>query len=280
MYRRNDNSLDVYHETHTYNNATASVGATWQATPGFSVSANTGTAWRTPSVSELYIKGIHLSAASYELGDSTLKSERSLNTNLSFKYTSARLFAQVNLYDNEINNYIYAKPALQGITLVSGTYPVFNYTQANVRLRGLDAEINYTFLTSFTIIAKAAIVRGFNKSIHDYLVFMPADRLDNTIRYKLPDSKHFLQNYVSLQYVHVATKTRVPPNSDHVAPPPGYGLLNYSMGTDLPLKKHLLNISFTVENLTNVAYRDYLNRFRYYADDLGINFILRTKMNF
>ncbi|OMP75177.1 TonB-dependent receptor [[Flexibacter] sp. ATCC 35208] len=280
VYRRNDNSLTVYTQTHTYNNLTGSAGATFQITPDLSVSANTGSAWRAPSVSELYIKGIHLSAASYEIGDSTLQSERSINNSISFKYTGQKLLVQLNLYDNEINNYIYAKPSLTGITLVSGTYPVFQYTQANVRLRGLDAEINYQLLAPLAIISKTAIVRGYNKTIHDYLIFMPADKFDNTLKYQIPNRSKFKQNFINLQYVYTARQTRVPPNSDYAAPPAAYGLLNYSMSTQLPLHKNLLDISFSVDNLTNVAYRDYLNRFRYYADDLGISFILRTKLTF
>jgi iron complex outermembrane receptor protein len=271
VYRRNDNSLFVYNNTSTYQNVTASIGATWRPAEHFSISANTGTAWRAPSVNELYIKGIHLSAASYEVGDSTLRSERSFNTSLSFKYHTEKLFVQLNLYDNEINNFIYAKPSLQPISLVSGTYPMFTYTQANVRLRGLDAEFNYTFLKNFTFISKTSLVRAFNKTIHDYLVFMPADRFDNTLKYTTPS--HL---YLGLQYVKVSKQTRVPPNSDYVAPPAGYGLVNSSLGMDI--KK--FNIDFSVENLTNVAYRDYLNRFRYYANDLGINFVLRTKFTF
>jgi iron complex outermembrane receptor protein len=280
VYRRNDNSLFVYNNTHTYQNVTASIGSTFQATEHFSISANTGTAWRAPSVNELYIKGIHLSAASYEVGDSTLKSERSFNTSVSFKYNTEKLFAQINIYDNEINNFIYARPSLQPITLVSGTYPMFTYTQADVRLRGLDAEIDYTFLKKLTLISKTSLVRAFNKTIHDYLVFMPADRFDNALKYSWVSGKKIKQPYISLQYVKVSRQNRVPPNSDYVAPPPGYGLLNSSMGCDLQAGKHFLNINFSVDNLTNVAYRDYLNRYRYYADDLGVSFVLRTKLSF
>lgn len=279
-YRRNDNSLFVYNETHTYSNATGSVGATYHFNDHFSASANVGTGYRTPSVSELYIMGIHLSAASYEIGDSTLKSERSVNSTLSLKYSSSKLFAQLNLYDNEINNYIYAKPSLQPITIISGTYPLFNYTQANVRLRGLDAEADYEFLPGLKILSKASMVRAFNKTIHDYLIFMPADRYDNTLKYTFHDLGNWHSPYLSLNYLLVRKQNRVPPNSDYEAPPPGYGLLNTSLGSDIHLGKQLLRLDFTVNNLTNVAYRDYLNRFRYYTDDLGISFILRANITF
>jgi iron complex outermembrane recepter protein len=274
-YRRNDNSLVVYNETHTYNNLTGTVGAAYHFNDHFSVNANVGTGWRTPSVSELYIKGIHLSAASYEIGDSTLKSERAINSTLSFKYQTSKLFAQLNLYDNEINNYIYAKPALQPITIISGTYPLFNYTQANVRLRGMDAEADYNVLAHLKLISKASLVRAFNKTIHNYLIFMPADRYDNTVQYTFAHGP-----YISLNYLLVRKQNRVPPNSDYEPPPPGYGLFNASAGSDVHIGKQTLRLNFSVNNLTNVAYRDYLNRFRYYTDDLGISFILKANYTF
>ena len=42
------------------------------------------------------------------------------------------------------------------------------------------------------------------------------------------------------------------------------------------LKKHGLE----VDNILNTAYRDYLNRQRYFADDLGRNFRIQLKLNY
>lgn len=280
VYRRDETTLYLYQNTHTYANATATGGATYQLGGRFSVNANIGTAWRAPSVNELYINGIHLSAASYERGDSTLQSERSINTTLSFKYTAPRLFVQVNLYNNQINHYIYAKPLLQSIHIISGTYPLFQYTQQDVRLRGVDAEADWDFTKHFTLVSKAAVVRGFNKSIHDWLVFMPADHFDNQLQYHFTSGNTWLQPYVSLQYAYTARQSRVPPNSDYVAPPAAYGLWNASLGSDIAIGKRTLRADLTVNNLTNVAYRDYLNRFRYYTDDLGASIVLRLSTSF
>ncbi|HEY0271623.1 MAG TPA: TonB-dependent receptor [Chitinophaga sp.] len=280
VYRRDETNLYLYQNTHTYANVTATGGATYHFSERFSLNANVGTAWRAPSVNELYINGIHLSAASYEKGDSTLQSEHSINSTLSARYTGPKLFAQLNLYDNEINNYIYAKPLLQDIHIISGTYPLFQYTQQNVRLRGFDAEVDYDFLRHFTLVSKTSIVRGFNKTIHDYLIFMPADRFDNQLKYAFTGSSTWLKPYLSLQYVYVAKQTRVPPNSDYVPPPAAYGLWNTSLGSDIALGKRVLRADLTVNNLTNVAYRDYLNRFRYYTDDLGRSVVLRLSTSF
>ncbi|MFT3701282.1 MAG: TonB-dependent receptor [Agriterribacter sp.] len=280
VYKLNDNTLQTYHNTHIYRNVTGTIGSSYRFSDKFSVSGNIGSAWRAPSVNELYINGIHLSAASYEKGDSSLRSERSYNFTFSSRYETAKFYAEVVLYDNIINNFIYAKPALQPITLISGTFPLFNYTQANVNLKGVDLELQYTPVNVLSINSKVSVVRGWNKDIHDYLIYMPADRFENTLKYQ-PGNWNAIQHcYISLQNVSILRQTRVPPNSDYVPPPKGYSLFNASAGFEYPVKHKTLSVELAAYNIINVAYRDYLNRFRYYADDLGINVVLRTKLIF
>jgi len=280
VYRLDNNTLTAYHNTSDYENTTGTVGASYRINEKLSLSANIGTAWRAPSVNELYIDGIHLSAASYEKGDSSLHSERSYNFTVSGKYEVDRFSAEVVLYDNIINGFIYAKPSLTPITLISGTFPLFNYTQADVNLKGFDLELKYTFLKHLSIDSKTAIVRGWNKSADDYLIFMPADRLDNSIRYELEQVHALSHVFVSVGNVTVFRQTRVPPRSDYVDPPAGYSIYNANLGCEWPMGNKTLSLDLGAYNLTNVAYRDYLNRFRYYADDLGRNIALRAKLSF
>ena len=64
-------------------------------------------------------------------------------------------------------------------------------------------------------------------------------------------------------------------------PPDAYHLLNLNTSIDLPLgDKTNLGIGLLVDNLLNTNYREYLNRQRYFADDLGRNFILQLKLNY
>lgn len=279
-YFLNNTTLVPYHQTHDYSNVTATVGATYRFSNEFSVNANVGSAWRAPSVNELYIKGIHLSAASYEQGDSLLKSERSYDFTASMKYEGKKFAGEMVLYDNIINHFIYARPTLQPITMISGTYPFFQYTQENVNLKGVDLDMTYNFISHFSLESKTSLLRAWNRTAKDYLVFMPADRFDNTLKYSLPAFKKLKDPYVSLQNITVSKQTRVPPNSDYVDPPPGYSLFNANVGFTCFVSKMPLNIDLGVYNMTNVAYRDYLNRFRYYADDLGINIVLKMKITF
>ena len=279
-YQLNAVSLVNFSTLNIFQNVTATAGATYKPNEKFSVAINGGNAWRSPSINELFINGIHLSAASYEKGDSTLRSEKSYNISLSAKYETDKLYIEASPYNNIINGYIYAKPALQPITLISGTYPYFKYTQQNVNLSGLDFELRYKVFTHFSLDSKTTIVRGWNKTIHDYLIFIPADRFSNSLQYDLANGGHVKNIYIKIENVSVLKQTRVPPNSDYVDPPPGYSILNASAGFELPLTHIKFLIDLAAYNFTNIAYRDYLNRFRYYAADLGINIVLRTKIIF
>lgn len=281
VYQRNQTTLGLYHSTFDYSNASGTVGAGYRFSSRFSAKVNVGTGWRAPSINELYIHGVHFSAATYELGDSTLSSEHSFNTTLNVHYASGSFQADLDVYDNEIDHFIYAKPTLEPVTIISGTYPAFQYTQDNVRLSGFDLEASYGFLKHFDITSKTGMVRGFNKSIHDYLIQMPSDRFDNTLAYRLDSLGRFRNCSISLQNISVRKQNRVPPNSDYVPPPDGYSLLNADISFQLPLqKKKRLDIDFAAKNLTNKAYRDYLNLFRYYTDDLGLNLVLSGKFTF
>lgn len=67
---------------------------------------------------------------------------------------------------------------------------------------------------------------------------------------------------------------------DFAPAPNGYALLNTEVGIKFPLKDHTLSVALEGENLLNASYRVYMNRLRYFADEPGINFMLRVKYIF
>ena len=266
--------------THDWQDPTFNAGVQYKFSRQFSAMYNFGTAWRPPQVIELYANGIHQSAASFEIGDSSLTLEKAYNNNLAFTFSNSKLFVEFGTYVNYFHHYIYLKPDLTTITQVTGTYPVFNYTQVNALFEGLDLSLTYHITNHLSLISKSSLVRARNLTIHDWLVFVPSDRTDNSIRYTWDSIGHVRNVHIGIGNLAVARQTRVPPNSDYTAPPPGYDLWTADIGCSLPLGKHEMDINLSVANLTNVAYRDYLNRFRYYVDDLGRNVLLRVTVPF
>jgi len=278
-YKVNPTSLAVETPTYNWGNTTVNAGASYRFSQHFSSTFNFGSAWRAPQAIELFANGIHQSAASYERGDSSLQLEKAYNSSLGLKYSDDHFEAELVGYVNYFHDYIYLKPDSVPIVTIQGAFPSFTYTQAPEALfTGFDISLSYNFLNHFTVVSKTSIVRARNLTEHDWLINIPADRFDNSIRYNLRSWGRVNDFFIGISNLAVAKQTRVPPKSDYVPPPAGYILWGVEAGCTVPVHKLPVNISCTVTNLANVSYRDYLNRFRYFLNDLGRNVALRIKV--
>jgi iron complex outermembrane receptor protein len=69
-------------------------------------------------------------------------------------------------------------------------------------------------------------------------------------------------------------------SSDYMAPPPAYTLVNVDASSGWLFKSRQVDFVFSISNIFNIAYRDYMNSFRYFSLDRGRNISLKTKINF
>ena len=68
---------------------------------------------------------------------------------------------------------------------------------------------------------------------------------------------------------------------DYKLAPVAYTTFNINGGWKYEINpKHQIAFSIAAENISNVSYRDYLNRFRYYADEMAWNLTIRLKYEF
>ena len=265
---------------YNWQNNTVNIGAQYKFSDQFAVLYNFATAWRPPQVIELFANGIHQSAASFELGDSSLTLEKAYNNNLSFQFGGKKLAFEAGFYVNCFHHYIYLKPDSLPVQTIQGAFPAFTYTQVNALFEGMDLTITYNITNHLTLISKTSLVRAHNLTTNEWLVYIPADRYDNSLRYHWDSAGKWKNFFIGIGNLAVSKQFRVPPNSDYVPPPPGYDLWGAEAGCSLPFFKRFIDINLTVTNLTNVSYRDYLNRFRYYVNDLGRNVSLRVMVPF
>ena len=93
--------------TYSDQSASAAVAIGRQLSDSLNASLNLGVVNRAPSAMELFMNGEHLAAARYELGDANLDSERSKNIDLGLSYAADDWFANVSVYRNRVDNYIY-----------------------------------------------------------------------------------------------------------------------------------------------------------------------------
>lgn len=265
---------------HYYGNFAANFGLSFPITKKLKLFANIAKTWRPPTVSELYSDGVHHGSAAVEIGNTNLSEENAINSNVEIVYQTKRLHFELNPYFNYFSNYIFLEPKIPATLTIRGAFPTFVYKQAEVRMTGVDILTEFDLTKNLTYTFKGSIIRAFNLTINDYLVRMPADYFQNKIAFRLPKMGPFKHNNLAINYTHVSKQWRVPVNTDYIPPPDAYNLFDVELSTKIAVKNQPVSIHLGVSNMFNAAYRDYLNRFRYFTDEMGRNFTLRIKIPF
>jgi iron complex outermembrane recepter protein len=279
-YTQDFTTLKKSSEDFSWQNLSGSVGTTYRFNKHFTWNSSLSSGWRPPSPIELFALGVHQSAASYEIGDKSLREERSYNAQTFVNITYRRLRGELGGYYNLINNYIYLDPLSRPRVTVNGSFPAYQYRQADVYFTGFDGAVNFELTKYLSLVSRNTIIYAYNRTIGDYLIYVPSNRFQNGISFSRDSLKRLRQVYFNVSALVVTRQSNVPANSDYIPPPAGYTLLNADLGFSFYIRKQLVSINFSINNALNTVYRDYLNRFRYFSDDVGRNFTFRLKIPF
>ncbi len=283
---RFDENDNLENPTHQYTMFSAIIGGGYQITPSFNYKGNISVSERAPNINELYSQGLHHSVAAIEEGDAGLRAENSAKflNSLHFK-SSDRLKVNVDAYVSRINNYIYLEPGEPRLT-IRGAFPVYQYKQTQATIYGFDAIGSYELFHHFSINSKASVIRGYDETNDLPLIFMPADRWENTLTWRLSNKLNFKEIELNLSGLQVFEQTRAPVTETEayeqaiVPVPDAYFVTNFSIDTEKQLKNAQLNIGLSIYNVLNTDYTDYLNRLRFYAGETGRNIEVRINYIF
>lgn len=276
------NSLSQrYGGSHTFHNITYSVGGNYKPHQDWSLTSNIGVAWRSPHVNELYSNGLHHGAGTFDIGDAGLQSETGIKWISSAKYQYGKLSVNADAFVQLIKNYIFDAPTGQTRTLFSGVYPIFQYQQADAFFRGADLEVEYEFLPKWKYGLQASVVYANELKTNKYFPFIPSERIAQELSFELPQSGLLRDVYFSAKHRFVAKQTRFNPEQELVATTPdAYHLFDVGLGGKIPFGKQQIAVHLSAENVFDRLYKEYTNRFRYYAHDLGRNVQLRVVYSF
>ncbi|RAK64024.1 TonB-dependent receptor [Hymenobacter edaphi] len=264
----------------------ASLGAVYDASTHLSLRADAGLVRRAPAANERLAQGVHnaIYEEGYDVsrpaGAAPLGPETSYNLGLTATlHDNPRLNGELTLYQNYIDGYIYQVVAGSYQT-IQGVFPLWRTQQTDAVFRGLDALLTYAPAPGWLLSGRAAVVRARNRRLNDYLVFVPADRFEATARrqWSTGPAARLQRPFAQLSLTAVRRQDRTAgAEYDLQAAPAGYQLLGAEVGTTIRLGNVPLELSLAGSNLLNTRYREYLNRFRYYAQDQGRNLTLRLR---
>ena len=271
-----------------FNGLTGSIGAVCNINDHFNLRLNLARGFRTPNMSELASNGVHEGSIRYEIGDQQLKAEYSLQADLGLDFTSRYVSAQLALFANRIDNYIFTHRVAEEM---EEGYLTYAYTQGDARLLGFEAGVDVHpvhsvhFSNTFSYVDAQLLHQSADTK---YLPFTPAPHWSSELKWELfhhthstvsPHAMHEFRHAhpksgVALNNLYIAAsldcylkQTHIYRADDTETETPGYALLSLSAGTDIQLHgKKFAELYITADNLLNKAYQNHLSRLKY-ADE-------------
>jgi len=310
--RGRETSQKIFRDEHSFSNLTFSVGFDNQISKTFSFRSNLGTAWRTPNMAELFSFGSHGFRNSFGLlryyydndkiktnrvtniKDSDVSPEKSFKIINEFDFSDEKNEIKFTLFSNYILNYVFEKPiGLFGT--IRGPMPYFIFDQIDVLFVGSDITLKRKFSKNFKTALTFNYLWSNNLDNSGKLIKQPPVRIQNNFKWEtnkfwgvdfseisISPSYTFRQFQAPITYtpeslingeVLINYDTKI---FDFKEAPDGYLLLDFSWKVDIN------DFAFTlfVNNILDKKYRNYLNNMRYFADDIGRNFIINLSYKF
>jgi len=261
-----------------YRDISANISGWRSLSEDLKVHLSVATRFRSPDINELFSDGLHHGSAALEFGDLSLEQERSYDINGGINYNHNRLRLQVEPYFHYFQNYIYLQPSGETQLSIRGAFPVFRYVQTDATYAGVDIDARYRLTAQCIAEAQVSLLYVNDVKHNEFIYGIPAQRLSGKLKYNFAHILGFKNGYWWIRPSYTAQQNRVEPQQDFTETPNAYILLDTEMGAQY--KDTPLHISLGVNNILNTSYRDYMNRYRYFADDLGINFHITFNYTF
>ena len=258
----------------SFDSFNASLGYKTNLDKDLSLRLNVASGFRAPNLAELSSNGVHEGTNRYEVGNSDLKTEQNVQTDLNIEYKSSHFEFFANGFYNHVNNYIYTSPTGE----VIDDNAVFNYIQNNAKLFGGEIGLHFHphpldwlhYETSFeTVTGK--------KQNGDFLPLIPANNWNNTIRTEFKIKNWLEDGFATLNVSSTFNQDNV---SGFETKTNGYTLLNLGFGGTIKFGKTTFDLNLNANNLLDKEYTAHLSRLKTDGiPNIGRNIVLGVNFN-
>ena len=239
-----------------YTSFNASLGYKTKLTDNLSFRFNVASGFRAPNLAELTSNGVHEGSNRYEIGNSNLKTEQNIQTDLNLEYENSHFEFFANGFYNHINNYIFISP--NGNTIDGND--VYDYIQANAKLYGGEFGVHFHPhpLDWLHVTSSFETVIG-QKQKGEYLPLIPAKKWNNNIR-----TEFEINNYIKKVFatVNVESIFKQNNNSTFETKSKDYTLVNLGLGGNINIHKAHFDVSINGNNIFNKKYISHLSRLK------------------
>jgi iron complex outermembrane recepter protein len=238
--------------TRTFGSLSASLGALYAATEHVSVGASIARAYRTPDTNELFSRGPHLAAYSYEVGNPDLDAEVGLGFDLFLRLNGARYQAEIAGFRNALDNYIYYRDTGEFSNL---GLPIYQATGTDAELIGFEMSGTVEALRSVVVNGVVSYVRGEFREDGRPLPMMPPLRGQLAARFDRPAFVSGITWRAAAEQDRVAT-------DEFETPTQGYNAFDVDAGVRWTALGRVHSVTLRLDNVTNERVYDHLSRIR------------------
>jgi len=269
-----------YNFKHIFSGVSGSIGTAFSISKNLIIKGNIARGFRAPNIAEISANGVHPGTLIYQIGNTAFKPEFSLQEDFGISYTSNHVSGNVEVFNNNISNYIFNQKLLNrngtDSIIVKGNQ-TFKFQQSQAQLYGGEASLDIHphpldwlhFENSISVIY--ALNKGGNgvhlNDSNKYLPFIPPLHTNSELRANVKKRFKYLSSlYVKIGMEYYAKQDRAYLADNTETPTPGYVLYNAGIGTDVTNNrgKVLFTIDILGNNITDVAYQSHLSRLKYF----------------
>ena len=272
------------------NIAAASTGLVWTFNDTWTLGASLAHGERAPNTQELFAEGPHLGTGAYELGEPTLRPERSLAFDLTLRKRTGFVTGSATAFVHRFNRFIYEQPTGQ-IAIAHddhfhfvapdddeaqhGELPVYRFVQHDARFHGAELEAIFHLLHGdhhqLDLTVGADFVRAENTTTRTPLPRITPTRLKTGIVWRngplvLGADTHFVDH-----------QHRLAPNE---TPTPGYILANAYATYRFSFERAIVDVFLRASNVTDTEARLHTSFLKDVAPLPGRNFTVGLRLTF
>ena len=252
----------------SFSAASASLGALYDLGSGWSTGATVARAFRTPDINELYSEGPHLAAYSFEVGNPSLGTEVGTGVDLFLRLTRESVNAEVTGFHNDIAGYVYGE---ETGNLSPTLLPIYQFQENDAVLQGFESSVDWNVTGGVSVGATASYVRGTLSDTDEPLPLIPPLQGRFSVGYDTPGW------FVHGETAWAARQDRL---GEFETVTDGYTVFNLSGGAQITLGGRLNVLTLSLENLTDVEYRNHLSRIKEIMPEAGRGLSLTYRVVF
>ena len=256
---------DALYEDRKFTGFSGAAAARFRLWEGASFITNFTSAYRAPSLEELYNEGAHIGTVTFEIGNQNLTRERSTGIEFSLRQRLNKVRLNGSFFYYNINNFVFIAPQDadgDGNVDVEDNLPIGAYVQGKARFVGADISVDADIREWLGAFFIADIVKAELRDGNTPLPRITPARLRVGL-----DMRH---KGLSVRPEAVFTGAK---NLNDVfsleTPTAGYGLFNINASYTIASTKSAHTFSLSTSNLGNRLYRNHLSFIKDLAPEPG-----------